>query len=168
MTFLHRGPHRAVLAVALSTLLAIVADGAGAPGTLAGLDPAAGEPADGPGAAIRARIEGAFLRCDADALRPALAGRGKIYVSAALLGAPAGYYGADQLLVLFHRLFEGKTTIRLSAISSAAVSPREGRSVYPVEWIYSEDGSPHSQARLAFGLACGRSGCSIREIREMK
>ena len=147
-------------------LLAAVLVSARSPGATAGEQ---GEGREAPPfEAVRDPIRAAFARGDADRLRPVLSRRTKTYVSLEETGAPDGYYGADQLILLFRRMFAGLTTVRLS-FGDPAEGPRpDGQAALTAQWIHRRDTGGRSETRLAFILALEAGAWRIREIRGLK
>jgi hypothetical protein len=119
-------------------------------------------------AVIQQSIERAFIRCDPDPLRGFLARRVKIYVAAGGLGINDGYYSADQMLLLFRRMFDGRSTVRFTLLPAGARSRSGGQARVRALWLYREEGAPESEARISFTLAPESGHWSIREIRELQ
>lgn len=117
---------------------------------------------------IHAAIETAFARCDAGALRGAFSRRLKTYIAAADLGIANGYYGADQVLLMLRRVFEGRSTLRFTFEAPGKDTARDGPAVLPARWVYREEGTPKAEVGLSFTLAPEGSAWHIREIRELK
>lgn len=112
-------------------------------------------------------IERAFLRCDAHDLGRALSRRVKVYVSADLVQTSQGYFGADQLVLLLRRLFEGRSTSRFAALAPPP-SPRSGQAILAARWLSRDAEGAEQEMRLSFTLADEGAAWSIREIRELK
>ena len=89
-------------------------------------------------------------------------------MSSGVIGSESGYYGADQLVVIFSRLFAGRTTVRFTSLSSDPRPGGDGRVDLPALWIYREDDAPKNDLRLVFGLAPESTVWLIREIRVLK
>jgi hypothetical protein len=119
---------------------------------------------------VRARglVETAFVQSDADRLRPALSQRVKIYLSSTLLGVPEGYYGADQTMLLFRRLFAKRTTVRFAFFTTSSKAREDGHAVLPARWVYREERSGGIEARISFTLSPEGPSWRIREIRDLK
>ena len=117
---------------------------------------------------LHAAIETAFQRCDAALLKAAFSPRVKTFLSSRALGVRQGYYGADQVLLILRRGFEGRTTLRFSLDAPDDSTPQAGRSVILSLWRYRDEGAPKSETRLSFTLAPEGGAWYIREIREMK
>lgn len=126
------------------------------------------KPPASPLAELHERVERAFVRCDAAQLRPILSRRVKTFVASRALTPAEGYYGADQLLLLFERLFEGRTTIRFRAITPDPKLRRDGRASLPIRWISRASGQPPSEISLALILVMEGADWQIREIRDQK
>jgi hypothetical protein len=129
---------------------------------------AADEPPASPLAGLHARVERAFARCDAGLLRPVLSRKIKTFVAAGALTETDGYYGADQLVILFERLFEGRTTLRVEALSPDPKPRRDGSASLPIRWISSGRSGSRSEIALAFILTMEGQDWQIREIRDLK
>lgn len=125
-------------------------------------------PTPTPLAKLHARVERAFSRCDAAQLRPILSRKVKMLVATRSLAPSDGYYGADQLLILFERLFEGRTTIGFKALSTDPKTRRDGRANLPIRWISSDSGESRSELSLTLILAKEGTDWQIREIRDLK
>lgn len=121
-----------------------------------------------PLAELHGRVERAFVRCDAVPLRTVLSRKVKTFVATRALTLSDGYYGADQLLLLFERLFEGRTTIRFTALSADPKPRRDGRASLPIRWISSGRGQSRNELSLSFILALEGTDWKIREIRDLK
>lgn len=121
-----------------------------------------------PLAKLHARVERAFSRCDAAQLRPVLSRKIKTLVATRALAPSDGYYGADQLLILFERLFDGRTTIGFKALTSDPKTRRDGRASLPVRWISSDKAESRSALSLILILAKEGTDWQIREIRDLK
>jgi hypothetical protein len=121
-----------------------------------------------PLAELHQQVERAFVRCDAALLRPVLSRRSKTFVASRALAPADGYYGADQLLLLFERLFEGRTTVRFTALSPDPKPRRDGRASLPIRWT--SIGSDRSRSEISLALILAREGTDwkIREIRDQK
>lgn len=119
-------------------------------------------------AALHALVERAFVRCDASALKPAFSRRGKTFVAASALSRADGYYGADQLVLLFGRLFEGRSTIRFTALAPAPRVRSDGRAVLPVAWISRGRESSRHEVRFNLIMALEGKVWHVREIRDLK
>ena len=125
-------------------------------------------PPPSPLAKLHARVERAFGRCDAGILRPLLSRRVKTFVDSRVLAPSDGYYGADQLLLLFERLFERRTTISFTALSADLKPRRDGRARLPIRWISREGGSSRNEISLTLILDTEGATWHIREIRDLK
>jgi len=125
-------------------------------------------PTPTPVAKLSARVERAFTRCDAAQLRPVLPRKVKMLVATRALAPSDGYYGADQLLILFERLFDGRTTIGFRAISSDPKTRRDGRASLQIRWISSDSGESRSEISLTLILVKEGTDWQIREIRDLK
>ena len=121
-----------------------------------------------PLAKLHARVERAFGRCDAAMLQPLLSRRVKTFVDTTVLAPSDGYYGADQLLLLFERLFHGRTTISFTALSPDPKPRRDGRASLPIRWISSDGGRSRSEISLTLILGTEGTNWQIREIRDLK
>jgi len=117
---------------------------------------------------LQAQVERAFGRCDAAMLRPILSRRFKTLVATRVLAPSDGYYAADQLLILFERLFEGRTTVRFKAISADSKPRGDGRASLPIRWISSDGGQSHTEVTFVLMLARYDGDWQIREIRDLK
>jgi hypothetical protein len=126
------------------------------------------KPPPSPLAELHQKVERAFVRCDAALLRPVLSRRIKTFVASRALAPSDGYYGADQLLLLFERLFEGRTTVQFTALSADPKPRRDGRASLPIRWISSGSGQSRSEISLALILAKEGTDWQIREIRDQK
>ena len=58
-------------------------------------------------ALIPRAIESAFARCDPSPLWTAFSSRVKAFLASPALEIPAGYFGADQVLLMLRRMFAG-------------------------------------------------------------
>lgn len=117
---------------------------------------------------LHAAIETAFQRCDSAALKAAFSPRVKTFLSSRAFGVRRGYYGADQVLLILRRGFEGRTTLRFRLETPDDAAQQAGRRVVPALWRYRYEGAPKSETRLSFTLASEGEAWYIREIREMK
>ena len=117
---------------------------------------------------LHGRVERAFVRCDASLLGPVLSRRVKTFVASRALAPADGYYGADQLLLLFERLFEGRTTVSFTFLTADPKPRRDGRASLPIRWISSGGGRASGEVVLALILATEGADWQIREIRDQK
>ena len=118
--------------------------------------------------ALRMVIEKSFRRCDAGRLRPAFSREVKTYVALPALGVPDGYYGADQMLLLLQRMFEGRSTVRFSINRPRARIRKDGRAVLAAKWVYRDGAVTRAELRISFVLAAEGPHWRIREIRRLK
>jgi hypothetical protein len=125
-------------------------------------------PPPSPLSKLHERVERAFVRCDASLLRPVLSRRIKTFVASRALAPADGYYGADQLLLLLERLFEGRTTIRFQALAADPKPRQDGRATLPFRWISSGGDQSRREISLALILALEGAHWQIREIRDLK
>jgi hypothetical protein len=132
-------------------------------------------PVPGPSAAQQARlahtsslIESAFLRGEADLLAPALSRRVKIFLAVPPLEVPDGYYGADQVIVLFRRAFAGRSTLRFAAHAPEPRARAGGQVLLTARWSARDASSVEMEHRLTFVLAPEDDALTVREIRELK
>jgi hypothetical protein len=116
---------------------------------------------------VAAVIERAFQRGDADALGPILPRRLKVLVASRRLGISEGYYGADQLRVLLHRLFEHRATQHFAFLQPPSADTAEPITL-DARWVYREEGAPAADIGLAFTLAVQDGETSLREIRDLR
>ena len=112
-------------------------------------------------------LERVFQRGEAALLRPLLPRRLKIYLSCGSLGIPEGYYGADQMILLFDRLFGERLTTRFSALDPPQRGADEGQAVIVAHWQFRPREGPSQEVGLSFALALD-GGWTIREIRDLK
>jgi hypothetical protein len=129
--------------------------------------------ADGAQAPDRVRsvttsIETAFTKSNARSLRDALPRRGKIRIAFRTLAIDEGYYGREQVVVLFQRLFDARETLDISFQPPDPHRRRDRQIVLTALWRYRTRANPSSQIRLEFTLAPLDSDLWVREIRELK
>lgn len=117
---------------------------------------------------LHRRIEKAFVRCDAKEMKGTFSRRVKTYVASKILGIKDGYYGSDQMVLFFHRLFKGRTTVRFEVLVKTPRTRKDGSAVLPARWIYREGGTTSSEVRLSFVVAPEPRGWRIREFRDLK
>jgi hypothetical protein len=117
---------------------------------------------------LHAAIEAAFQRCDVALLRDAFSRRVKTYLSSRALGVRQGYYGADQVLLMLRRGFDGRKTLRFRLGAPDDAVQQNGRRAVRARWLYRDEGASKSEARLSFTLAPEGEDWCIREIRELK
>jgi len=117
---------------------------------------------------LHAAIESAFARCDPSPLRTAFSPRVKTHLASPVFEIPAGYYGADQILLMLRRWFAGRTTMRFRLDPLESAHRADGRHIVAARWQYREEGSSRSNVRLLFTLAPEGPVWYIREIREQK
>ncbi|OLE67166.1 MAG: hypothetical protein AUG09_03845 [Acidobacteria bacterium 13_1_20CM_2_68_7] len=117
---------------------------------------------------LHAAIESAFARCDPSPLKTAFSPRVKTYLASPVFEIPAGYYGADQVLLMLRRWFAGRTTMRFRLDPLESAARADGRHIVAARWQYREEGSSRSNVRLQFTLAPEGPVWYIREIREQK
>jgi hypothetical protein len=110
-------------------------------------------------------IEAAFQRCDSSLLKGSFSPRVKTLLSSRALGIRQGYYGADQVLVILQRGFEGRITLRFR-LDRPGGAEEDRRRVLPALWRYRDAGASRTEAHLSFTLAPEGTGWFIREIRE--
>ncbi len=113
-------------------------------------------------------IDRAFVRCDAGSLEQALPRRVKVYVSARSFGIEEAYYGADQTVLLFRRLCDGRTTLRFVPAGPPARTQADGEASLTALWISRDETGTEADLRIVFALGPDGSGIAIREIRELK
>ncbi len=160
-----RGPEVACLAVTI--LLSLVC--AATPAASSHTRPAGKESVvPAPLIQLHALIERSFQRCESGLLKPAFSRRVKTYVASSALARSEGYYGADQLVLLFKRLFEARTTIRFAPFTDAPEIRKDGRAILSARWISRGSGSSRHEMRFTFVMARERDGWRIREIRDLK
>jgi hypothetical protein len=116
---------------------------------------------------ITASIEKAFSRNDARELRPVLPRRGKIRVASRTLEIDEGYYGREQIVIVFQRLFEARKTLSFSFQPRDPRHGRDRRIQLTALWRYRPPTAASSQIRLEFTLAPLDEAWWVREIREL-
>ena len=129
---------------------------------------AEGPDRDPPIGALRHAIETAFGECDAAPLKTFLSRRVKTFLSSRALGARHGYYGADQVLMILRRAFRDRATLRFRLGSHDDPDALEGRFTLAARWLYRDEGTSKSEARLSFTVVREGAAWTIREIRELK
>jgi len=159
-------PQWAAIAAASVVLLAFLPSPPAAARVPVSADP--GPARDEPLPRLHAAIETAFARCDPSPLKTAFSPRVKTYLASPALEIPAGYYGADQVLLMLRRWFAGRTTIRFRLSPPETDAQRSGRHVILARWQYREEGPSRSEVRLLFTVAPEGSLWYVREIREQK
>lgn len=117
---------------------------------------------------LHASIETAFAHCDPAPLQAAFSPRLKTYLSSPALDVAAGYYGADQVLLILRRWLTGRTTLRFHLGELEKTDQERGRQVIRARWQHRAEGSSRSEVRLSFTLAPEGPAWFIREIRELK
>ena len=93
-----------------------------------------------------------------------------MFVATRALAPTDGYYGADQLLILFERLFDGRTDHRSNSGHFRAIRKprRDGRASLPIRWVSSDGSESRSEVSLTLILAKEGTDWQIREIRDLK
>lgn len=115
--------------------------------------------------ALHGILESAFSRCDARPLGEVFSRRLKVYLAADTLDIDAGYYGAEQALLILRRVFAGRTTVRFSL--DAGQTGDDGQTVARARWTYRLREAPNAEVRLSFTLMPEGDGWLVREIREI-
>jgi hypothetical protein len=117
---------------------------------------------------VQAEIRDGFASGDPERLAGTLPQRVKTYISCRPIDVGDGYYGTDQLRLLFRRMFRARQTVRF-VISEPALTPRpDGRAVAVADWRYRESGGATRESRIAFTLALEGPDWRVREIRDLK
>ena len=114
-----------------------------------------------------AALERAFQRGEAAALGPLLPRHLKVYLSCQSLGVPEGYFGADQAILLFNRVFAERSTVRFTSTDPPQKIADDGRAVIVAHWQFRRREGPSQEIDLSFALALD-GGWTIREIRDLK
>jgi hypothetical protein len=117
---------------------------------------------------LHASIETAFQRCDSAILKSAFSPRVKTLLASRALGVRQGYYGADQVLLILWRSFEGRTTLRFKLDVPDGATQSDPRRVVSARWFYRDEGAAKSVTRLSFTLVLEGGVWYVREIREQK
>jgi hypothetical protein len=115
----------------------------------------------------QAAIEEAFGRSDPQPLRPLLSRRLKVDLAADSLGIDAGYYGADQALLILRRVFAGRATMRFALEPLRAAAADDERTTR-ARWVFRHRGVPGAEVRLSFTLMTDGDAWFVREIRELR
>jgi hypothetical protein len=118
--------------------------------------------------AVQQQVTDAFVQADASRLSSTLSPKMKTYVACPLLGLGDGYYGADQMRLLFRRLFRDRETVRFRILQPTKGTGPDGSAVVMAAWSYREGGAPPAEARLTFTLAREGEAWRVREIRELR
>jgi hypothetical protein len=117
---------------------------------------------------VQAELSDSFASGDPERLAGTLPQRVKTYISCRAIDVGDGYYGTDQMRLLFRRMFRLRQTVRF-VISEPALTPRpDGRAVSIADWRYREEGGAPRESRIAFTLAREGPDWRVREIRDLK
>ena len=115
---------------------------------------------------LQQEIAAGFTGGEADRIARLLSPRMKTYVACRMLAEADGYYGADQLRLLLHRLFRGRTTTSVRVVQPAAAR-HDGQAVMQAVWTFRDYGAAAADIRLAFTLALDGGAWRLREIRDL-